>query len=506
VATLDSTYQFGVGLNFQKEDGTNTWVLGCQTTPVGSWTKISGEVTVPSGFTKARVWTQINATSNFGNWYMTKITVLRKANTELIVDGAVTASKIAAGAITTGSAIIADGAITTAKIANAAITSAQIANLAVGTAAIQDGAITNAKITNAAIGTAAIQDGAITNAKITNLAVSTSQIQDAAITSAKIASLAVGNAAIQNGSITNAKIANLAVGTAQIQDAAITNAKIANLAVDDAKIANLNGAKITAGTITSDKIAANSITANHIQSLNGLNVNNQFIVDGNGNVTFKGSLQGASGTFNGTLSVLYSDSFYNSKTQIDSSIYNEGKAKNYDYTNYVLVQNGILTVGQNQTSTGNQLSRIDVRSDQIVLYGSQTVFLSNFLGALDVNGSLIVENNLTVDGTIFVESYQDASLINGWSNYGGSYQTVQFMKDKFGFVHIRGSLKGTTNNITAFILPPGYRPSKDLWFTVSAGVKQVANVAIHPDGRVAIDTQALSYVSLDDIPPFKAEQ
>ncbi|WP_044736585.1 phage tail spike protein, partial [Geobacillus kaustophilus] len=230
VATPDSTQQFGVGLNFQKEDGTNTWILACQTTPVGSWTKISGEVTVPTGYTKARVWTQISAFSNFGNWYMTKITVLRKASSELIVDGAITAQKIAAGAITAGSAIIADGAITSAKIADASITSAKIASLAVGTGAIQDAAITSAKIANLAVGAAAIADGAIT--------------------SAKIASAAVGNAAIQNAAITNAKIANLAVGTAQIQDAAITNAKIANLAVDDAKIASLHGSKITASSIT----------------------------------------------------------------------------------------------------------------------------------------------------------------------------------------------------------------------------------------------------------------
>lgn len=44
------------------------------------------------------------------------------------------------------------------------------------------------------------------------------------------------------------------------------------------------------------------ITATHISSLNGLNVNNQFIVDASGNVSFKGNLTGASGTFSGTLS------------------------------------------------------------------------------------------------------------------------------------------------------------------------------------------------------------
>ncbi|EZP74999.1 DNA-directed RNA polymerase subunit omega [Parageobacillus genomosp. 1] len=280
-ATSNSTQKFGAGLQFQKEDGALTWVRGFQTTPIGTWTKFSGEVTVPTGYTKARVWTQIEATSNFGDWYFTKVVVRRKANSELIVDGAITAQKIAAGAITAGSAIIADGAIGTAKIADASITSAKIASLAVGNAAIQNAAITNAKIATAAIGTAQIQDAAITNAKIADLAVDSSKIADASITTAKIAdaaitsakianaaitsahiqNAAIGNAAIANASITAAKIANLAVGTAQIQDAAITNAKIANLAVDNAKIANLHGSKITAGSITADKLSVTSLSA-----------------------------------------------------------------------------------------------------------------------------------------------------------------------------------------------------------------------------------------------------
>src|SRR5690606_1224530 len=48
-------------------------------------------------------------------------------------------------------------------------------------------------------------------------------------------------------------------------------------------------------------IVANSITANHIKSLVGLNVNDQFIVDSNGNVKFAGHLEGASGSFTGTV-------------------------------------------------------------------------------------------------------------------------------------------------------------------------------------------------------------
>src|SRR5690606_14534901 len=48
-------------------------------------------------------------------------------------------------------------------------------------------------------------------------------------------------------------------------------------------------------------IVANSITANHIKSLVGLNVNDQFIVDSNGNVKFAGHLEGATGVFSGEI-------------------------------------------------------------------------------------------------------------------------------------------------------------------------------------------------------------
>ncbi|MBP3951122.1 phage tail spike protein [Bacillus suaedae] len=62
----------------------------------------------------------------------------------------------------------------------------------------------------------------------------------------------------------------------------------------------------------------NSITALQIESLNGLNVNNQFIVDSNGNVTLKGDLDGASGNFSGSIStnnlLIYSGSSGNQVT------------------------------------------------------------------------------------------------------------------------------------------------------------------------------------------------
>lgn len=54
---------------------------------------------------------------------------------------------------------------------------------------------------------------------------------------------------------------------------------------------------------TNTSFGVNWLVADYIKSLNGLNVGNgQFVVDGVGNVSFKGDLTGASGTFSGTVS------------------------------------------------------------------------------------------------------------------------------------------------------------------------------------------------------------
>src|SRR5699024_2311920 len=70
---------------------------------------------------------------------------------------------------------------------------------------------------------------------------------------------------------------------------------------NDNRMYRFDGTEWQSAQFGEQAIVANSITANHIKSLLGLNVNDQFIVDNNGNVSFSGELQGASGTFEGDL-------------------------------------------------------------------------------------------------------------------------------------------------------------------------------------------------------------
>lgn len=69
----------------------------------------------------------------------------------------------------------------------------------------------------------------------------------------------------------------------------------------------------------------NWLVANHIKSLVGLNVNDQFIVDNQGNVQFAGHLQGASGTF-GDVTVIDGD--FNLKDDSTSTIYSATPKRN----------------------------------------------------------------------------------------------------------------------------------------------------------------------------------
>lgn len=82
IASTDSAYNFGLGLNAQDNAGTNTWLVsGHKSKGDGSWQYFSYTYTIPSNVTKARFFSQINASSNFGNWFFTDVRI-----TKVIVD------------------------------------------------------------------------------------------------------------------------------------------------------------------------------------------------------------------------------------------------------------------------------------------------------------------------------------------------------------------------------------------------------------------------------------
>ncbi len=116
--------------------------------------------------------------------------------------------------------------ITSRELFDGAVTASKLAAGAVRAPAIDDGAVTALKLATGSVGTVAVSDGAITSAKLASGSVGTAAIANAAVTSAKLASGSVGVAAIADAAVTSAKLASGSVGTAAIADAAVTIAKI----------------------------------------------------------------------------------------------------------------------------------------------------------------------------------------------------------------------------------------------------------------------------------------
>ncbi len=114
---------------------TGTWAFAAVagTTTKNAWVRLQGRYTVPSGYTKLAMLLQVERTAGTGgSCYWSKPVMRRAVSAELIVDGAITANKIAVNSL---------DAIT-ANLGAVNISSAVIGTLQVGTSNIQGGAVT----------------------------------------------------------------------------------------------------------------------------------------------------------------------------------------------------------------------------------------------------------------------------------------------------------------------------------------------------------------------------
>lgn len=75
-----STHNFSLGFTYLKKDGSWDWQSAIVFTPNERFITKTGSITIPQNILKARIWVQIDATSNYGNWWFTNVNV-RKNDT-----------------------------------------------------------------------------------------------------------------------------------------------------------------------------------------------------------------------------------------------------------------------------------------------------------------------------------------------------------------------------------------------------------------------------------------
>ena len=162
------------------------------------------------------------------------------------------------------------------------------------------------------------------------------------------------------------------------------------------------------------KLSANKINldgfveAKHIKSLNGLNVNGQFIVDSQGNVKFTGRLEGASGSFTGEVISQYSTDLNEYKAVIT-----EG---NISIENYE-IPSGIRKIirldgdGIYQSVSDDLFQRTPLK-----IFGRYGIVLETLAGFVDITSSVNIQGNTDVQGSLTANTLTSRDTIGFGAN------------------------------------------------------------------------------------------
>lgn len=198
-----------------------------------SWKTRAGTINAPAGAAYIQRVNVIRQGTSATLLYFTNVVLRKMATAELIVDGAIIASKVAA--------------------------------LAIAAANIQAGAITAGKIAADAVTAANIVAGTITSTELASNSVIAAKIAAGAVVAGKLAADSVTATNIVAGTITATEIASGAITTVKLAAESVT------------------GAKIAANTIGANHIAANSITAKQLVIMDWENIvpNGQWITGDN---------------------------------------------------------------------------------------------------------------------------------------------------------------------------------------------------------------------------------
>lgn len=187
---------------------------------------------------------------------------------------------------------LADAAVTRNKILAGAVNDIKIADLAITNAKVALAAIANGNMIDGAVGSTKLAAGAVVAGKVSAGAIdSTSLISGRIITGSIVALSTITGSLVATGTITGTNIAGLTITAGNINSGAITSDKIS--------VSNLQSVSSSTGTLT-------VFSGGWIRSQNYSGGSAGWSIDSGSaefnNVTIRGTLSGATGTFAGSLS------------------------------------------------------------------------------------------------------------------------------------------------------------------------------------------------------------
>lgn len=125
-------------------------------------------------------------------------------------------------------------------------------------------------------------------------------------------------------------------------------------------------------------------------------------------------------------------------------------------------------------------------------------WLPRWLGG-NVNFELASTQLPAVESWKLVGNSGNAQFANSWVNFSGADAAAAYMKDPWGFVHLKGTVKLGVLNTTIFVLPAGYRPQEyENFAVVCNSAFGIINVA--PSGDVKqVGGASNAYITLSGI-------
>lgn len=97
------------------------------------------------------------------------------------------------------------------------------------------------------------------------------------------------------------------------------------------------------------------------------------------------------------------------------------------------------------------------------------------------------------------EAWITPTLLNGATDYIAAYQSLQYRKNQFGSIEIKGLITAVPNGTTIIIMPSGYRPTKLTSFVaLTSGTSRAVAVEINNStGEVKVFGTATSYIAIN---------
>ena len=213
----------------------------------------------------------------------------------------------------------------------------------------------------------------------------------------------------------------------------------------------IDGGKIRTDTITAIQLKANEIEAIHIKSLHGLNVGNgQFQVDGSGNVTLRGKLEGVTGTFSGELTstgfmkIRHPSFFYGQTMGLAVDVGRSGDGgttwvKGGELQLYAW--NDIVTLGWEDAQTASTLiPRLDINTIATYLTGSLDISGPTRVNSyLNTHDYLWVRRNNSTWSAFYATQQGNGSIAEFRRGAGDGTQVARINNDgSFSLPRIRG--------------------------------------------------------------------